>query len=188
MKTFIEFLEDNLGEILYGFGDDAESAELPFQIVKFSKGPFQKTTTYSTLGLSNHILASPENEMEIRQELIMVSYSEFGDEGIPGILHQVGMSILKDHSALLRGDVIGPYGSLFDDSNLEALYSSIPVYFHDSFHSYDIDTNSSILMTWLIPITSQEAGFISKQGWDSFEDILEEKDPDLVDFYRESIV
>lgn len=188
MNKFMQFLEEHLGEIRYAWSEDEFGEKLPFQIVKFSKGPFQGTTTYSTLGLSNHILKSSVSEKEILQELIIVSDSRFGDENIPSILQQVGLSILKNHSSLLRGEVIGPYGPLFDDSRLEALYSSIPVYFPDKFHTFAIDKKSSIVMTWLIPITSEEARFINFNGWDKFEDILEEIDPDLVDFYRESII
>lgn len=185
---FIEFLEHHLGEIRYGWNKDGNGKSLPFQIVKFSKGPFEGTATFATLGLSNHILEIPGRKEGVRQELLMISCSNFGDENIPGILSDVGVSLLQHHSALLRGEVIGPYGPLFNHSPLEALYSSIPVYFSNDFHTYLKDEDSSIIMTWLIPITSAEAAYIQTYGWERFEDILEKEDPDLVDYKRKSII
>lgn len=128
------------------------------------------------------------SEKEIHQELIFVSESSIGDINIPAILQQVGMMILQKNNALLRGDVIGPFGPLFNNSKLEALYSSIPVYFPDAFHTFRMSDNSSIVMTWLFPITSEEATFIKEIGWSNFEDILEDIDPDLIDLNRESII
>lgn len=186
-NKFVAFLENNLGDILCGWSEDEEGKEYPFQIVKFSKGPFEGTTTYATLGLSSHILSNGDKP-DIRQELLMISDANFGDEHIPAILNQIGMSILQQHSALLRGEVIGPYGPLFEHSALEALYSSVPVYFPDEFHMYEADGEYPIIMTWLIPITSEEAAYVDFQGWEKFEDLLEQSDPNLVDFQRKSIV
>lgn len=50
-------------------------------------------------------------------------------------LAQVSQMALDSKTAFLRGDVIGPYGQFFDDSNLEAPYVTIPGYFPDSFES-----------------------------------------------------
>ncbi|MCA0983385.1 suppressor of fused domain protein [Halobacillus yeomjeoni] len=186
MRDFIDFLEEHLGNVLYGWSTGCTGKKIPFQIAKYSDGPFQGTSTYTTIGLSDHLLKST-NRKEIRQELVIVSYTNFGDENIPGILQQVGMFLLKDHQALLRGDVIGPYGSLFKDSKLEALYASIPVYFPESFEIYD-GGDVPIVMIWLIPIMASEARFVRTDGWEAFENMLEEVDPDLVDYQRSSVL
>ena len=188
MDKYIDFLENHLGEIEYGWNKDAEDNILPFQIVKYKSGPFHGTVTYSTLGLSKQKLVSPTTKKEIRQELIFVSYSSFGDNNIPGILQQVGIQAMKNKVAYLRGDVIGPYGKMFENSCLEALYSSIPVYFPETFQTFKVDGDLPIIQTWLFPITFDEAKFIKENGWDEFENRLVEIDPDLVDFKRQSII
>ncbi|REK75634.1 suppressor of fused domain protein [Paenibacillus paeoniae] len=188
MKTYVEFLEDHLGQIEYGWSRDSEGNEVPFQIVKYSEGPFTGTVTYSTLGMSNERLVSSVSKKQIRQELIFVSYSTFGDENIPGILQQVGLEALKTNNAYLRGDVIGPYGTLFEGSELEALYVTMPVYFPDSFHTFDCVGDLSIIQAWLVPITFDEAIFIKQYGWEEFEDMLVKVDPDLINFKRVSII
>ncbi|MDQ0201954.1 hypothetical protein J2S10_005165 [Neobacillus ginsengisoli] len=95
---------------------------------------------------------------------------------------------LDSRNAFVRGDVIGPYGPIFDDSNLEALYVTIPGYFPDSFDAFKVDDKKTIIMAWLIPITSKEAEFIRQTGWEEFENKLEELNPDLIDLKRESII
>lgn len=188
MDKYIKFLENYFGEIEYGWNVDYEGNVLPFQIVKYKKGPFTGTTTYSTLGLSKQNLFSPISNKKIRQELIFVSYSNFGDKNIPGILQQVGLQAINNKVAYLRGDVIGPYGKLFEYSNLEALYVSIPVYFPETLQTYKDDGDLPIIQTWLFPITFNEAKFIKENGWDEFENRLVEFDPDLVDFKRQSVI
>lgn len=184
----MQYLESFLGKIERGWSKDADGKEIPFQVVKYSGGPFPNTVTYSTLGLSNEKLASPVSIKQIRQELIFISYSSFGDKNVPGILQQVGLRALKSKNSYLRGEVIGPYGPLFKASELEALYVTIPVYFPDSFHTFNSKSSISVVQSWLVPITSKEANFVKQNGWDKFEDILEDMNPDLVDFYRTSVV
>ncbi|KOP69422.1 hypothetical protein AMS59_23395 [Lysinibacillus sp. FJAT-14745] len=188
MHNYIEFLEGHLGEIEYGWDKDSEGNILPFQIVKYKKGPFSGTVTYSTLGLSKQNLVSPISKKEIRQELFFVSYANFGDKNIPGILQHVGLQAINNNVAILRGDVIGPYGRLFEHSSLEALYVSIPVYFPEIFQTFKVDGDLPIIQTWLFPITFDEAKFIMENGWDEFENRLVELDPDLVDFKRQNII
>lgn len=188
MSNFIEFLEDHLGEIQYGWNHDEKGEKIPFQIVKFAGGPFPGTSTYTTLGLSHEPLIYPIEGKEMYQELVFVAPTEFGDQNIPGIMIQVGREMLRKREILLRGEVIGPAGKLFTDTDLEALYVTVPVYFEESFHMYHGDNNMSIIMSWLIPITKKEALFIDDNDWEDFEDLLEAKDPDLTDFERNSMV
>lgn len=91
--------------------------------------------------------------------------------------------VLKTHQALLRGSVIGPAGALVPGSELTALYVTMPSYFPVDFATYPSD-DGDIAIAWLVPITSNEANFVAKYGWDPFEDALVEQDPDLVDFHR----
>ncbi|WP_157721733.1 suppressor of fused domain protein [Tumebacillus avium] len=186
MNNYVQFLEEHLGKIQYGWSTDDKGESLPFQVVKYSGGPFSGTVTYSTLGLSNQPLRSPVSNKEIRQEIFLVTYSSFGDKNIPSILQYVGLNALRNKQAILRGDLFGPYGELFEASSLEALYVTIPVYFPDSFQTF-ISDGSSFVQSWLVPITREESDYIKKFGWDAFESELEVSDPDLVDFGRKSI-
>ncbi|MGD6834433.1 suppressor of fused domain protein [Sutcliffiella halmapala] len=188
MDKFIQFLDIHLGPIECGWTEDDRGERLPVQVAKYSKGPFSDTKTVSTLGLSKVPLTSNVSGKQIWQELIFVSYSNIGNINLPALLAQVSQTSLDSGTAFLRGDVIGPYGPIFDDSNFEALYVTIPGYFPDSFDAFKVNDKKTIIMVWLIPITSKEAEFIRQNGWEEFEDKLEELDPDLIDFKRESII
>lgn len=188
MVNYTKFLEKYLGEIEYGWSKDSEGKDLSFQVVKYKGGPFPGCVTYSTLGLSREKLISPVSGKQIRHELIFVSYSDFGDQNIPGILQQVAQLAIESKTAYLQGDVIGPYGKMFEGLEMEALYVTLPVYFPESFFVFSGENNIQIVQAWLIPITFKEANFIKKNGWEKFEDLLEELDPDLIDFSRSSII
>lgn len=64
----------------------------------------------------------------------------------------------------------------------------MPVYFPDSFHTFDGVGDVSIIQAWLIPITFNEANFIKQNGWEEFEDMLVNVDPDLINFKRASFI
>ena len=187
MNNYGEFLEEYLGPIQYGWAKDEQSVRLPFQVVKYSRGPFPGAEAYSTLGLSSQALASRVSAKRIHHELLFVSYSSFGDRNIPSILQRAGLAALQKQSAYLRGDLIGPYGLLFDQSRLTALYVAIPVLLPEEMHVCRIDDRISIVTVWLVPVTSGEANFITLAGWSAFEDALVAKNPDLLDFSRQSI-
>lgn len=186
MKEFINFLEQHLGEIAYGWDQDENGDKLPFQVLKFNNGPSPGTCTFTTLGLSDHGFTL-NDEKVVYQELVFIAYAQLGNQNIPGILMQVGKSLLYQHQALLSGEVIGPYDDLLDQTNMQALYVTSPVYFTESFHYYK-GKKKTIVMAWLIPVTAGEAHFVIREGWNSFEDLLEQKDPDLVDFTRKSLI
>lgn len=188
VSQFFAFLENELGEIEHGWSVDGTGEKLPFQIVKYKKGPFPGTVTYSTLGLSKVVQDSPVSHKKIRQELLFISGSDLGNQGIPAMLQYVGVRSLQKKTPYLRGDVLGPFGPLFQNATVEALYATIPVYFSDTFQVYKDDLLGPIVMTWLVPVTSREAEFVRKNGWEKFEDILEEVDPNLIDMSRASIL
>jgi hypothetical protein len=187
MKNLIEHLESHLGQIYAGW-KGSDGTAWPFQVVRFFGGPIANTVTYCTLGLSNTALASPVSAKQVRQELLFMARPEFCDRNIPAILHQAGTEAISRSRAYLRGDIIGPRGTLVSETSMEALYVSLPAYFPDSFATYKSSKGISCVIAWVVPITSQEAEFAKTNGWEAFEDRLASIDPDLLDLRRKSIV
>jgi hypothetical protein len=187
MNNLIEHLESHLGQIEAGW-KDSDGTRWPFQVVKFSGGPIANTVTYSTLGLSDTPLASPVSPKEIRHELILMARPEFCDRNIPAILHQIGMEAIRRGRPYLRGDLIGPRGTLILDTGMEALYLSPPAYLPEAFATYKSPEGVLCVFAWLVPVTSFEADFVKKKGWEAFEDRLASVNPDLLDLNRKSIV
>jgi len=187
MSDLVSHLEGTLGRISAGFSKDADKRALPFQIALFEDGPLEGTSALCTLGLSNTELKMGNNK-SVRQEFLMLFRGKSGFQNLPGILQQVGTEALETGKGHLRGEVIGPRGQLVEGSAAEALYIAAPVYFPDEFHVFRPDRGEPIIIVWLVPITRAEAKFVRDRGWDKFEDLLQEHDPDLADLERESMV
>ena len=51
-----------------------------------------------------------------------------------------------------------------------------------------IGNGRAAAVVWLVPIHSSEHEFVRRHGWSAFEELLQERDPDLFDPLRPSIV
>lgn len=186
MASLIKHLEKHLGTIDCGWSVSADGEALEFQVVKFAS-PGSRQAPYSTLGLSRIPLRSTVSGKMIRQELLLLTPDEFGDQNIPAVLQNVAAEAIGLEKAYLRGEVIGPRGNLFDGLPFTALYVTLPVCLPDSFQQFQDDEGHSIVFAWLVPITDSEALFVATHGWEKFEDLLEQRNSDLVDFARPAV-
>lgn len=182
--SLIDHLERFLGEIEVGWSGTPEAPDTSFQVVRFARRAFGGVV-FATIGLSKHELRSRVSAKRIRQELMMIVPSP-ADRRAPGLLQQVAGEAVESGDAILRGDVIGPRGRLFDGSEMEALYAAAPVYLPDDFAVF-VARPTNVAIGWLVPISHSEAHFILSRGWSEFESKLAELDPDLVDMGRSPI-
>lgn len=183
----IAHFERVLGPVHTGWSHGPDGEEMPFQIVRFAGGSDADSAGYVTLGLSRHSLQSPVSDRLIRHELLMLAPDAVAPDLVVSLLLQIGTMSLRSGRALVRGNVIGPAGPVVPESDLTALYVTMPVYFPDEFATYS-GADGDVVVAWLVPISTREADFVSLQGWNAFEDHLVDQDPDLVDFLRSSIV
>lgn len=181
----VKHLETHLGTIQHGWSVDAEGFPVSFQVVELGREKEPTVKQFATLGLSNFPLISRVSGKAISCELVMVARN--GSGAIPGVMQQIGRELVQQGNALLRGDVIGPRGLLVAGSQLAALYASIPTWFPDSFASCTTGSGT-VVFVWLIPISCEEADFIRQNGWNVFEETLQQCDPDLSDLLRASTV
>jgi hypothetical protein len=178
----IAHLEAHLGPIIRGFSGDAEGV----QVATFHDQPVRGAITYSTVGLSDHVLTSGTGR-HTRVELVSGAYERFETAILASALLALAAELRDSHSALLRGQVIGPRGPLLDGSQIEAFYCAAPIYFADSFAELRAVVPATVFV-WLVPITHAEAHFVFEHGWSKFEDLLTERDPDLLDLGRPSLI
>jgi antitoxin YqcF len=183
-KNIADHLESFLGSIDYGWKDnDSENA---ISVARFRNQPVDGMSTYVTLGLSHHVLSMP-NKREVRQELVFSTFDTVPRDDIVSFLLSFSDFILTKHEALLRGQVIGPADPIISGSSMNAVYASMPVIFDDEFATFE-GTSPSTVFVWLIPIFENEAKYIQEYGWEVFEDVLEQQDPDLWDVVRKPVV
>lgn len=187
MSSLPEHLETFLGTMNAGW----QGSDVPwgFQIARFSNYPIADTNTYVTTGLSHVELTQPGSTDKIRQELMIMARSSFGDATIPDVLRQIAAEALSHRRAYLQGEVIGPRNKLFSGKvEMSAFFVTHPVYLPDEFAYYESPHGFDCVIAWLVPITSSEAKFVLDFGWPEFERILSDQDPDLLDLNRQSVV
>ncbi|MFC5724368.1 suppressor of fused domain protein [Streptomyces gamaensis] len=182
----IEHMENRLGAIVKGWTADPDSQPMPFQIGFFQNGVLPEVDTYATVGLSEHGRSAQGSERLYYQELVLGVDSKYSDGPFPALIHQLAMRVLQN-GALLRGDVVGPFGPIIPGSKLEAFYSAIPVYYDDGFAAVDLESGNRAVMVWMVPISRAEAAYVKEFGWDAFESELVAQSPDLMDPFRDEI-
>jgi hypothetical protein len=184
MGSLIAHIEGLLGHIDSGWSTGSGSTQI--QVAKFVDQPFRCATTYVTLGLSDHVFSMPRAR-EVRQEFVFTAYDRFPGEQIASFMLTFCERLIVMKQALLRGDVVGPSDPIIPGVAVNAVYATVPVVFDDAFHTYS-GSSPPTVMVWLLPLLSSEAGFVKRNGWSQFEDILETEDPDLWDLNRKSII
>jgi len=188
MTTVYEHLERYAGQITAGWKTDADGHDVPIQVVLTESGPYSGTVTYSTLGLSHFPLKLAESGNIVRLELLMIFPNDKVPGNAPGVLQQVGLSALARGQAYAPGDVIGPYGRMFDGSDVTALYVTGPIYFPEEFASVEAPGIGQVYFAWLVPIFDDEAKYIANNGSSEFEDLMERENPDVTDLKRDSVI
>lgn len=186
MNHLPEHLERFLGPIDAGVrGDDTTPDGV--QVVHFGDGaPFAGVTTSATLGLSNYHLGQASGR-SLHQELVMHVPTTRRPSNLAGVLFQVAAELLERGQGLARGEVLGPRGVLFPDTGMTALVAAAPVYLPDAFAVCETPA-APVVLTWLIPLADQEARFAVEHGWSELENLFVQKDPDLTDLGRASVV
>lgn len=181
--SIIEHMEKHLGTIAEGYEADSEGA---VSVLRFENIPEKEVVTYTTLGLSEHVLKVSEFK-SVRQELIFSAYREYSSDDIVSFLISFSDYICIKHDALLRGEVIGPSSSIVKGTNMNSIYASIPVLYRNDLRTY-YGSDPATVFVWLIPLTDQESMYVKDRGWEDFEDALENSEVDLWDLNRPSLV
>ena len=133
MSSLVDHYERYLGAIQHGWKCPEEAGGKLVQIVECHGGTLGGVSTFATLGLGQFELTSAVSDKVIHHELMIIAPEKFGPQNIPAILQQVASEAIRARRAFLRGDVVGPRGTLFADRRFESLYVAIPVCLPEAF-------------------------------------------------------
>lgn len=156
-----------------------------FSIARYADVPAEDAAVLSTLGLSDQIVTSEEGD--IRQELIVCCWRNLVNDKLYQRLFNLAQYIAEEKAAIPIGTVFDLEEPLLQGSPLQGILFFAPVYFPEEFF-YLTEVDPTVEFLWAIPITQAEMDFIEIHGVDAFDVLLEEHDPDLMDFHRDSIV
>jgi hypothetical protein len=186
MKGVLDHVEKHLGSLAGAWSEQSDGTCLPFKILLFKDQPLDDLITFVTLGISEEVLPLRTGRT-IRQELVFSAHARFAFWNLAGLVSEIGKELLQTKRSLLRGDVLGPAGPIVPGATLDAIYCGIPIFFPDRFHQSNA-TDPATVFVWCIPIATSEASLVRTRGWNYFEDLLEESDPDLFDLQRAPVV
>jgi hypothetical protein len=90
---------------------------------------------------------------------------------VASLLAAVADEVAQRHLAVVRGEVFGPHGRIFQDSQLTALFATFPVVvLSDELFMIPALREQALV---LVATSTREAEMARAQGPDSFEDYLQ---------------
>lgn len=180
----IAHLEKHLGPIRDGWKDSNSAHKIT--VARFANMPYEKASTYATLGLSDYIAPLGDGR-PCSQELLFAARDEYPPGQIASFLLTFAESLHGRKQALERGDVIGPAQPLISGVTANSVYASMPVIFSPELATFRNQQGQPVVIVWLIPLVPKEAELVRSVGWNRFEDLLEAANPDLLDLNRSSV-
>ncbi|MFJ3407280.1 suppressor of fused domain protein [Promicromonospora sp. NPDC090134] len=160
------------------------------QIAHYENGRFRAVASWSTLGMSRHVLTvrGTTDRYVLEVFLAMREFSNLGTADVGRCVEWVAGEMIGRHEARIRGDVQKLPSPIHPESLLDHVYFANPVYYDEDFYSVELEPNGQAAgIVWLIPIGPHEAEYVREHGWRRFEEQLERVDPDLFDLTRDEI-
>lgn len=175
-------LELYLGAIERGFGGSTGSGVC---VGLFRDVPAYGMVTLATIGLSRYDL-SQVSLPSCGQELLFVCEGDTWVESGGKMLLHIADEIRSRGRVLLRGETVWIGGGGVPPRGMDWLYASYPVVFNDMAElSVCRDAGREIIVSWLMPVFAGEAHWIKENGWEAFEDRMEQLHADVLNYNRE---
>ena len=155
------------------------------QVAAFRDQPRPGAVTLCSLGLWHHELWSPT--CDVRQELVLAYEAGLGAEARLACLFPcVVEAVLANRVALVPGQVFGPLGPVVAEvSPLDWLLCLPPRPYPRSFAVCE-GTHPATQFTWLVPISTAEAGEVREGNLASVERRWEQEGANLLDWHRKA--
>jgi len=144
---------------------------------------------FGTIGISDHpnrIEMKDGNFQNIPIELLVSGYKEF--DMLPAILSIAGFFITKKGWECQPGSVFMRIVDMYyEESEMKHIMFVSPFLWQDKLKPLDLNTKT---VHWLlcIPISDNELEYRMKNGASSLEDLFQEKDIDIFDINRKSVI
>jgi hypothetical protein len=164
------------------FWDDAHHASI--DIMRVEKAPDEHISTVSTLGLSDTDIGLEADGRSLRVELLM-SYRTSQNDG-ENILSTCAFNVINSAMPINPGVIFPRVVELYRPSS-----SMVHILF-SSPYLWDLQTQdfTTKKVAWLvaIPISDAEYDLARSEGSDALENLLEERNADVFDLDRQSVL
>lgn len=169
---------------VFTYGDDNKESKIA--ILHAESSPNFGEISYSTIGLSDYDIDLTVEDKPLRVEIVGASPNEFQEYG--NIISTCAFNIINSgyfcFPGMIYPDIVKMY---YPDYNMKHIMFVSPFLWNDKLEAQDLESKR-ILWLQTIPISEVEYLYVEKNGSESFLELLEESDIDILDLDRESIV
>jgi len=147
--------------------------------------PYESVTSFSTIGLSDYSIGYSVDEKPLRVEIVGASATMF--ELYPNVLSTCAFNIINTKLPITHGEIFKEAVRMYyPDSEMEHVLFTSPFLWEKLISLDFIDKK----VTWLlaVPISTKELLFAEREGTEALEDLFEEKDIDIFDISRNSVI
>jgi antitoxin YqcF len=169
---------------IFHFWDDDHRSDV--YVLEAANSPQQGVTSYATVGLSDHPLMFQDKEFDTRVEIIGACGSKFPDFG--NVLATLAFCVINSKwfcaPGIIFPDIMKMYGLSL---TLCDIYFAHPFLWDDRLKSTRLGEKD---IAWLlaVPISKEESAFAQEFGPKKLEELFSEKDIDIYNLNRASVV
>mgnify|MGYP001179501563 CR=1 FL=1 len=147
--------------------------------------PYEGVTSHSTIGLSDYSIGYSVDEKPLRVEIVGAIATMF--DLFPNILSTCAFNMINTKLSITHGEIFkGVIKMYYPDSEMEHVLFTSP-FLWGKLNSLDLIDKK---VTWLlaVPISTKELLYAEKEGTEALEDLFEEKDIDIFNISRKSVI
>ncbi|WP_152657041.1 suppressor of fused domain protein [Oceanobacillus sp. CFH 90083] len=147
--------------------------------------PYEGITSYSTIGLSDYSIEYTVDGTPLRIEIVGTSASEY--KHFPNVLATCAFCVINSNFLVSHGKVLRDMLKMYyPNSEMKHVLFVSPFLWED-LKTLDF-LNKKVAWLLAVPISENEYIFAQEKGTDSLEELFEEKEIDIFDLERKSIL
>jgi hypothetical protein len=169
---------------IFQYWDNDHSSQI--HVMEAADRPEPGITSYSTIGLSEYPIFKNGEVLNLRTEFVGACDSRF--EGFGNIIATSAFCIVNSKWFCAPGTIFPDVVRMHDlSSTLSDVYFTVPFLWAEQFKALDLGQRK---VAWLlmVPISRAETEFARKNGPVQLEKLLEERQVDVCDLNRPSVV
>jgi hypothetical protein len=163
-----------------------ENEKSSVYILEAADCPQRGVTSYATIGLSDHPLMFKGKEFDTRVELVGACSSSFA--GFANLLSTAAFCVINSGWFCAPGIIFPDIVSIYKSSKtLSDIYFAHPFLWGDRLKSTLIGDRQ---LAWLlaVPVSKEETAFAQSHGPEQLEALFEERNIDIYDLNRATVV
>lgn len=147
--------------------------------------PYEGITSYSTIGLSDHSIEYTVDGTPLRIEIVGASASEY--KLFPNVLATYAFCIINSNFLVSHGKVFRNMIKMYHPNSEMKHVLFVSPFLWEDLKTLDFP-NKKVAWLLAVPISENEYIFAQEKGTDSLEELFEEKEIDIFDLERKSIL